>query len=438
MSRHFEPTVALLGTLDTKGLEYAFLKRMVEKGGCRVVLIDCGVLGDPLVTPDITHEQVAAAAGEDLGALAAADRGVAVEAMGRGARSVLARLFAAGEIHGALGMGGSGGSSLLSLAMLALPVGVPKLIVSTVASGNTRAYVGTSDITMMHSVVDIAGINAVSERILANAAAAAAGMARAYSSFVPRPGGKPLIGATMFGVTTAGVSAARHHLEELGYEVLVFHATGVGGMSMEALMEAGYLTGVLDFTTTELADEVVGGELSAGPHRLETAGRLGLPQVVSLGALDMANFGPIEGVPPQYRQRNLHRHNPAVTLMRTSPDECARVGRVMAEKLNRATGPLTVFIPLGGFSAIAVEGGVFHDPEADAALITALKAGLDPGVEVVEMDTHINDPAFATAMAARLHQHYQAWSRRAGLKQEGSASELKEAAQQPIEVSARP
>lgn len=403
-------TVVLLGTLDTKGLEYGFLRRQVQAAGCDTILIDAGILGDPQVSADISREEVAAAAGEDLAGLAAAgDRGAAVAAMARGAEKVLARLFGDGLLHGLLGMGGSGATSLISLASRALPVGVPKLVVSTVASGNTRAYVGTSDLALMYSVVDIAGINSVSERILGNAAAAMAGMAGHYASFTPSTGRKPCLGATMFGVTTPCVTEARRWLEEHGYEVLVFHATGVGGMSMEALMQSGLITGVLDVTTAELADELAGGVLAAGPDRLEVAGSLGLPQVVTLGGLDIVNFGPVPTVPDRYRERNLYRHNPAVTLMRTTREECAELGRRIAGKLNRATGPLTVFIPRRGFSSIGIAGGVFHDPEADAALILELRAGLEPWVEVVETDTDINDPGFAQAMAQCLHKHYQAW-----------------------------
>ena len=417
-------TVALLGTLDTKGAEYGFLREQVRAAGCETVLIDGGIMGEPAVAPDISRQQVAAAAGEDVAALAAAgDRGAAVAAMGRGAGEILAGLYAEGRLHGLLGMGGSGATSLVSLASRVLPVGVPKLIVSTVASGNTRAYVGTSDLALMPSVVDIAGINSVSERILGNAAIAVAGMARHHASFEPRLGGRPCVGATMFGVTTPCVTAARQILEEQGYEVLVFHATGVGGMSMEALMRSGHITGVLDVTTAELADELAGGVLAAGPDRLEVAGALGLPQVVTLGGLDIVNFGPADTVPERYRERHLYRHNPAVTLMRTTRAECAELGRRIAAKLNRAAGPLTVFVPRRGLSSIGTVGGVFHDPSADAVLIEELRKGLDARVEVVEMDTDINDPVFARAMAQRLHEHYQAWLAR---RREGAAAAGKE------------
>lgn len=432
-------TVVLLGTLDTKGREYEFLREQVRAAGCAALLVDAGVVGEPQAVPDITADEVARAGGADRAVLAAAgDRGAAVEAMSRGAAVVLERLHAAGSLHGVLGMGGSGGSSLIAGAVRGLPIGVPKLIVSTMASGDTRPFVGSSDVTLMNSVVDIAGINGVSERILGNAAAAVAGMARHYAEFVPRASGKPRIGATMFGVTTPCVDEARARLEDLGYEVLVFHANGSGGRAMEALIASGELSGVLDVTTTELVDEVVGGILSAGPERLDMAGLRGLPQVVSLGALDMGNFGPIDSVPARYRERNLCRHNAATTLMRTTPEECAAVGHLMAAKLNRALGPLTVFVPLRGFSAIGTEGGVFHDPEADAVLIGELKAGLDPRVEVVEMDTGINDPAFATAMARRLHEHHQGWAGRRRPGEQDPAADLKEAREQRLEAIARP
>jgi uncharacterized protein (UPF0261 family) len=284
--------------------------------------------------------------------------------------------------------------------MRVLPVGVPKLIVSTLASGDTRPYVGATDVSMTYSVVDISGLNRISERILANAAGAIAGMAKVR---VEETAGRPLIGATMFGVTTPSVTHARERLEELGYEVLVFHATGTGGQSMEALARGGFLAGVLDITTTELADDLVGGVLSAGPDRLEAAGEFGLPQVVSLGALDMVNFGPRETLPPQFEGRNIHVHNPTVTLMRTTPEECAELGRRIARKLSAATGPTALFVPLRGVSMIATEGGPFHDDTADEALFGALRKGLADNVELHEVDADVNDPAFAEAMANRLH-----------------------------------
>src|SRR5581483_7859846 len=309
-------TVVLLGTLDTKGKELDYLRERLREQGVDVLLVDAGVF-EPAAEADVGQAEVAAAAGEDVAALAEAkDRGSAVEAMGRGAAEVVRRLHAEGRLDGILSVGGSGNSSIAAQAMRTLPVGVPKLLVSTVASGDTRPYMGANDVSMTYSVVDISGLNRISERILSNAAGAIAGMAKVT---VPESGeGRPLIGATMFGVTTPAVTRARERLEELGYEVLVFHATGTCGQSMEALARGGYLAGVLDLTTTELADDLVGGVLSAGPDRLETAGELGLPQVVSLGALDMVNFGPRETVPAQFEGRNIYVHNPTVTLMRTT------------------------------------------------------------------------------------------------------------------------
>jgi uncharacterized protein (UPF0261 family) len=402
-------TVVLVGTLDTKGVEYDYLRERLRAHGVDVVLVDGGVLGEPRADADVSREEVARAAGADVGELAdAGDRGAAVETMARGAAEVARRLHQEGRLDGVLALGGSGGTALATEAMRALPVGVPKLMVSTMASGDTRPYVGASDVAMMYSVVDISGINAVSARILSNAAAAMAGMASAEA---PATGdAKPLVGATMFGVTTPSVEAARARLEELGYEVVVFHATGTGGQSMEALMRSGFITASLDITTTELADDLVGGVLSAGSDRLEAAGELGIPQVVSLGALDMVNFGPMDTVPAEFRSRLLYQHNPTVTLMRTTAEECAELGRRIGRKLNAATGPTTLFVPLRGVSLIATEGQVFFDPDADRALFAALRETLDPDVDMRELDTDVNDPAFARAMADALHEHYQAWT----------------------------
>lgn len=396
-------TVVAVGTLDTKGAEYAFLRDRLLEHGVDVILIDAGVLGEPTTTADVTRDEVAKAAGADLGRLVeAGDRGAAVETMSRGAAEIVARLHREGRLDGVVGMGGTGGTSLVSHAMQRLPVGVPKLLVSTVASGDTRPYVGALDIAMMYSVVDVAGVNQISARIIGNAAAAIAGMARAT---IPLPEQtRPLIGASMFGVTTPCVTAARERLENLGYEVLVFHQTGTGGQSMEELVRAGFIKGLLDVTTTELCDELVGGVLRAHPKRLEVAGELGVPQVVSLGALDMVNFGPMDTVPEPFRSRNLYVHNPTVTLMRTTPDESAELGRRVARKLSRAKGPTALFVPLRGISMIATEGQPFYDPAADEALFAAVRENVGPNVELHEIDTDVNDPEFALAMADRLHE----------------------------------
>jgi uncharacterized protein (UPF0261 family) len=402
-------TVVCIGTLDTKGHEYAFLCERMRSHGVDCLVVDAGVHEPVGLTPDIDREEVARRAGAEADVLAAAgDRGAAVTAMGAGAEAVVRDLFAAGRVDGVVALGGSGGSSIAARAMRALPVGVPKLLVSTLASGDTRPYVGALDVTMMYSVVDISGVNTVSARIIANAAAAIAGMAQAPP---PQLDGKPLVAASMFGVTTPCVTRARERLEELGYEVLVFHATGSGGRSMEALAKDRFLAGVLDVTTTELADELVGGVLSAGSDRLEAAGAAGVPQVVSLGALDMVNFGPRETVPPQFEGRNLYVHNPTVMLMRTTKDECAELGRIIGRKLAAAASPTAVFVPLGGVSMIDVPGQPFYDPDADAALVEALKDELGDGVELHERPEDVNDPGFAVTMADRLHELIQAAAR---------------------------
>jgi uncharacterized protein (UPF0261 family) len=397
-----ERTVLLLGTLDTKGDELAFLRERLRDAGVGVLLADVGTLEAASVEADITREEVGAAGGVDVEALReAGDRGAAIAGMADAAAALARRLYDEGRIHGVLSAGGSGNTAIATAAMQALPVGVPKLMVSTMAAGDTSDYVGGVDVTMMASVTDVAGINSISARILANAAGAMAGMLQAPA---PQVGdGRPLVAATMFGVTTPCVTRAREELERRGYEVLVFHATGTGGKAMEALVEGGLLSGVLDVTTTELCDDLVGGVLSAGPARLEAAGRAGVPQVVSLGALDMVNFGARDTVPPKFEDRNLYVHNPAVTLMRTTPEECAELGRRIASKLAAATGPTSLFVPLGGVSLIDAEGQPFHDPGADAALFDALREGLaGSSVELVELDANVNDEEFADAMVDKL------------------------------------
>src|SRR5215203_80760 len=404
-------TVVLAGTLDTKGLEYAFVRDQLHEHGVDVVLIDVGVLGEPLVVPDIGREIVAAAGGADLSDLvAAADRGRAIDVMAAGLGTVVRQLHAAGRLDTLLGLGGGGGAALLTVAMRELPIAAPKLLVSTIVAGETRSYASVPGITVMHAIVDIAGINRISERVFTQAAAAAAAIAEASAAVRPAPLDRPLLGATMFGVTTPCVAVTRERLEALGYEVLVFHATGTGGKTLEQLVRDGTITGVLDITSTELADDLVGGVLSAGPDRLEAAGELGIPQVVSLGALDMVNFGPSETVPARFKGRLLYKHNPSVTLMRTTPRECAELGKRLALKINQARGPVTLFIPLRGVSSIAVSGQVFHDPEADAALVNALREHIGDWVDVRELDTDINDPAFALAMADVFHGHYTVWA----------------------------
>jgi uncharacterized protein (UPF0261 family) len=399
-----DATVVLVGTLDTKGVEYAYLRDRLREHGVAVVVVDAGVLGEPLVEPDVTRQEVAEAAGVDLEQLAEErDRAAAIGAMGRGAAEIARRLLALGRLDGIAGLGGTGGSSLATAAMRALPVGTPKLMVSAVAPRDIRPYVGGTDVTMMYAVTDISGINRISARILSNAAAAIAGMARS-----PMPafdGARPLVGASMFGITMPCVNSARSRLEELGYEVVVFHQTGTGGRSLEELTESGVIAAVLDVTTTELADELAGGICPAAPGRLETAGKLGIPQVVTLGALDFVCMGPLDKIPDSLSHRRFHRHAPEMVGMRTSPDECAELGETIARKLNAATGPTSLFVPLRGTSIYATEGQVFHDTAADDALFAALRETVDRRrVEVHELDLDINDREFALAMANRLHE----------------------------------
>ena len=390
-------TVALLGALDTKGAEYGFVKTCIEARGHRTLLIDVGVLGAPVVEPDVSRREVAEAAGVDLDELVRKkDRGEAVAAMARGAESLVPRLFAEGRFDGIMALGGGGGTSVACGAMRALPLGVPKVMVSTVAGTDVSGYVGVKDIVMVPSIVDVAGVNRISREVFAQAAGAICGM---LETDVPPGEDKPLVAASMFGNTTPCVEAAKAILEEAGYEVLVFHATGTGGRTMESLIEAGLIAGVLDITTTEWADELIGGVLAAGPKRLEAAARRGVPAIVTPACLDMVNFWAPETVPREFEGRKFYQHNPNITLMRTTPDECRRLGEILAEKLNLSTGPVTVLIPLGGVSMIDAPDGPFWWPEANRALFDALKGNLRPDIRVIEMDANVNDSQFARRCA---------------------------------------
>jgi len=397
--------VLLIGTLDTKGAEVGYVRDRLLAAGVAVRVLDAGSLGSPAIPTDVSREAVFRAAGSTLESVREKnDRGHAVSLAAEGATKIAVRLHASGELSGILALGGSAGTTIGTAAMRALPLGVPKLMVSTLASGQVQPYVGTRDVMMLHSVVDIAGVNRISRLILNNAAAAMTGMVRDPSPQSPSRSGageRPIIVATMFGVTTPCVEAARVRLEAAGYEVLVFHATGTGGRTMEGLIADGLVAGVLDITTTELADELAGGILSAGPDRLTAAGRAGIPQVISVGALDMVNFGPPDTIPNRYRDRTFHRHNPNVTLMRTTPDEMARLGEELARKAAASTGPVAVMLPLKGVSAIDADGKPFWLPEADRALFDSLRENLPPD-RLQEFDSHINDAAFAEACAAKL------------------------------------
>jgi uncharacterized protein (UPF0261 family) len=407
--------VILLGTFDTKGVEYAFVCDLLHAAGLATLTIDAGVQGPPHFAPDISREQIFAAAGTTLAAVVqAGDRGKAVETAAIGAAKLVADLGRQGKVDGILCLGGSAGTTIGTAAMRALPFGIPKVMVSTLASGQVKQYVGVRDILMLHSVVDISGLNRISRTVLGNAANAIVGMVkgqgaevggRVASATVSRDAEsseRSALAATMFGVTTPCVSAARQILEQRDYEVLVFHATGAGGMTMESFIADGIIRGVLDITTTELADELVGGILTAGPERLTAAGLRGVPQVISLGALDMVNFGTRDSVPAKFKERRFYQHNPTVTLMRTTPAENDQLGKEIAHKASAARGPTAVLVPLRGVSAIDKEGQPFWWPEADQALFQSLRNWLSPSVRLLELDLHINDPEFARIAAETL------------------------------------
>ena len=394
-------TVAVLGTFDTKGKELKFIKECIEEHGLKTLCINTGVF-EPVVEPDISSAEVAAAVGADINAIVEKrDRATATEVLAKGTEKLIPQLYAEGKFAGIISIGGSGGTSLATPAMRQLPLGVPKVMVSTMASGDVSPYVGTSDIVMIPSVVDAEGLNDISKVIFSNAANAVVGMVQNRKEI--ESDGKPLLAATMFGVTTPCVKAAEDYLHEQGYDVLVFHATGTVCKCMEALIDQGFIKGVLDLTTTEWCDEVVGGVLNAGPDRLTAAGKNGIPQVVSVGALDMVNFGPMDTVPAQFKDRNLYKHNPTVTLMRTTADELKSIGHEIATRLADATGKTTLMLPLKGVSMIDVEGQPFYDAEADKVLFDTLRTELaNSNVEIVELDTDINDKEFAVAAAKKL------------------------------------
>jgi len=394
------PTIALLGTMDTKGVEHGFVAEQIRARGHRTLVIDLGTVGPPQLQPDVTCEEVARIAGLDLAALVARhDRGDAVATMSMAAPMILSKLHTEGRIDGVISLGGGGGTAMATAGMRALPLGFPKLMVSTLASGNTARYVDVKDVVMMPSIVDVAGLNRISRQILTRAAGAICGMVEAQP---PAAGDKPIIVASMFGNTTECVQKAKALLEAAGYEVLVFHATGTGGRTMESLIESGLVAGVLDITTTEWADELVGGFLTAGPTRLEAAARRGVPAIVVPGCLDMVNFHAPDTVPSQFTARTFYRHNPQTTLMRTTPDECAQLGRILAEKVNLSTGPVTVLLPKKAISVISAAGQPFHDRAADSALFNAIKTYLRKDIPIIELDTTINDPSFADACAHTL------------------------------------
>jgi len=396
-------TVCILGAFDTKGLEYAFLRGQILSQGADVLTVNTGVMGSTDLFPiDIEADEVAAAGGGDLAAIREKkDRGEAMRAMAEGSAALLEKLYADGRFDGVIGMGGSGGSSVITAAMRVLPVGVPKLCVSTVASGETSAFVGAKDVVLYPSITDVAGVNRISQVIFSRAAGAIVGMVSA-----PMPAevdDRPIIVASMFGNTTECVDACRAALDAEGYEVLVFHATGTGGRTMESLIDEGLVDAVLDITTTEWADEVCGGTLSAGPDRLSAPGRAGLPHLIAPGCIDMANFGTIDSVPEKFRAgRTLYEWNPAITLMRTTAEENAQMGKIFAEKANAASGPVAFLLPLRGVSILDGDGERFCDRQADQAFFDSLKANLDSGIPVEEIDANINDVEFSNRAVAMM------------------------------------
>lgn len=387
-------TVVTPGALDTKGADYEFLAQSIQSHGVNTLTVDFGVMGDPPFVPEVTNVEVARAAGVDLSSLRESkDKSRAMRVMADGLARILSRLHDERKLDGVCGMGGSSGTTILSAGVRGLPIGVPKLLVSTVAAGDVSAYIGSADVTLMHSVVDVAGLNRVSREIYTNAAAAIAGMVEATRP--KREAEKPLVAASMFGNTTACIDRARALLNRAGCEVLVFHATGTGGRTMQRLATEGLLTGLLDLTTTELADEVCGGVFSAGPERVRIGESHAIPVVLVPGCVDMCNFGPRESVPSKYQSRLLYEWNANVTLMRTTVEENRRIGELIAETANRCRGPAVVLLPLRGVSMLDSPGGPFWDEAADRACFDRIRSRLNSQIPVIEIDANINDPIFA-------------------------------------------
>jgi uncharacterized protein (UPF0261 family) len=403
-------SVVLIGTLDTKGDEVAFARDLLVSLGFKTIVVDAGSAGVPSFRGDVPRDEVFRRAGTSLAEIEAlGDRASGVERAARGVAAFVCELAERGELEGVLGLGGSAGTTIATAAMRPLPFGLPKIVVSTLASGQTRPFIEGADVVLFPAVADIAGLNRITRKVIASAVAALAGMIEHKNKLndihnINQLNDRAVIAATMFGVTTRCVDRARRGLEERGFEPIVFHATGVGGRAMERMIQEGGISGVLDLTTTELADELAGGILSAGPDRLEAAGRRGIPQVVGPGALDMVNFGPRSTVPDRFRDRLFHVHNANVTLMRTTIEENAELGERIASILSRAKAAATVMLPLKGISALDAPGFPFFDPEADAALFDAIESGLkgSTNVRVIKLDLHINDPQFADASVNEL------------------------------------
>jgi uncharacterized protein (UPF0261 family) len=398
--------IAIVGTLDTKGEEYLFLRERIEALGFRSIVVDTGLVDPPFFPPDISREEVWQAAGGSLADLIRhKDKNRNIQTMAAGAAQVVRRLRAEGKLDGIISLGGGQGTFIGTSAMRALPFGIPKVMVSTVASGDVTQYVGISDITMIHSITDILGLNALSRRLFTQAAHAVCAMVDA-AAHLPVGGDKPLVGITMFGITTPCVMKVKKLLADRSpaYDLVAFHARGPGGRTLEEMVRQGLIRAVLDISTTELIDELVGGIRSAGPHRLEAAGEMGIPQIVCPGAIDSVNFGPPDTIPAKFSGRKFFSHSPVTTLMRSTPEENEKLGEWMAEKLNRSRGKTTVLIPQGGFSALDKEGEPFWDPAADAAFVRGLRRKIDPRIKVLEVEAHLGDDRFAETVWREFHE----------------------------------
>ena len=392
-------TIAVVGTLDTKGEEFQFVKKEIEKRGHQTLVINTGIMHDPFFQPDITADEVAGAAGTSLAVLREkSDRGLAIGTMSKGIVKIVTDLYKVGKIQAVISMGGSAGTDIGTAAMRALPLGVPKVMVSTYASGDTRPYVRTRDIVMVPSIVDVAGINRISAQTYVNAVGAIIGMVETPALQIEE---KPLLAASMFGNTTPVVNRCRSIMENNGYEFIIFHQVGTPE-TLESLAADGYITGLLDITTTEWADEITGGVLAGGPNRYDVVSELGIPQVVAPGCIDMANFWARDTVPQQYKDRLIYQWAENITLMRTTPEENATIGRILAEKANRSSGPVAFFLPLKGVSMLDAPGKEFWWPEANQALYQAIKDNLKPDIPVYELDCNINDDEFADAAANKM------------------------------------
>jgi uncharacterized protein (UPF0261 family) len=393
-------TVVVMGTMDTKGPELAYLAQRVTSAGCRAVLMDVGAHAESDTAAGISAAQVAAVMDEDIEAIRALPRGEAVEKMVAAASVYLQNMVQNGEAHGVIGVGGSGGTTICAAAMRALPYGVPKFMVSTLASGNTRWHVDIADIVMIPSLLDIGGLNPMLEMVLNNAAQGIVGMVKGHQAY--KASGKKVISMTMYGTTTPGVSRARQVVEDAGFETWVFHATGVGGRTMEKLMSMGRIDAVMDMTLAEVGAHLVGGLHDAGPHRLQMAGQLGLPQVIVPGAADTIVLPPRDQVPEKFKNRILNFHNPTMTTMRTTPEDNAAIAEFIAARLNQAKGPVVVMLPLGGLSSIDRPEKIFYDPKANGALFDTLKRRLSTHIEIIEDEHHLDDPEFAIRVGEKM------------------------------------